>query len=92
MEAGLLEPRAKLEVAGMEQGSDADVFLVRSDDQGHSWSSFIDVNGAANSTQDARVPRMAVSPSGELIVTWHSQDNPGNTIGGDIDIFFAVSR
>ena len=35
---------------------------------------------------------VALAPSGEVIVTWHSREDPENSLGIDTDIFLSVSR
>jgi len=73
-------------------GADDDIIVVRSADNGQTWSSPAPLNNnAANDTGNDTNPRIATDGSGHWIVVWSSNDTLGGTIGTDQDILVARS-
>lgn len=78
-------------------GSDSDVFIAASEDEGTTWSPITALN--SNAAQDATSeisPRIAVNDAGEWMVVWASNDplplsDTGCGVGSDFDVFFATS-
>ena len=68
-------------------GTDYDILVARSDDNGATWTA-----AAALTTNSAwdRFPRVATDGGGNWLAVWTSSDDLGGTIGSDTDIL--VSR
>ncbi|HOJ32373.1 MAG TPA: exo-alpha-sialidase [Candidatus Hydrogenedentes bacterium] len=73
-------------------GTDSDIVFVRSTDNGNTWSATQPLHGfaAIDTGNDVR-PQIATDEHGTWVVTWHSNDSLGNTIGTDQDILFSRS-
>jgi len=72
-------------------GSDGDIFVARSTDNGASWSTPMTLNSNANSDIDEdRWPKVTTDGVGNWVTVWYSSENLGGTVGWDHDIF--VSR
>lgn len=72
-------------------GTDADIFVARSTDNGASWSTVAGLN--TNASSDAgidRDPRLATDGSGTWLVVWASDDDTTG-LGDDNDILIARS-
>src|SRR6185369_6141975 len=72
--------------------ADGDIFVLRSEDDGVSWSQPLAVNGYAGTdgaTDDS--PSLAIDAAGEAMVVWRSYDSLGGRIGTDADILRATS-
>lgn len=73
-------------------GTDYDILVSRSDDDGATWSAAAPLNSTAatdNTTDDQAV--IATDGAGTWIASWVSQYNLGGTIGTDNDLFVARS-
>ncbi len=72
-------------------GSDMDILVTRSSDNGATWSSpaLLNTNGMADSGTDIR-PMVATNGTGMWIAVWNSDENIGGS-GGDNDVFYARS-
>ena len=72
-------------------GTDADVLVATSSDDGKTWSApaALNTNAATDTGDDAR-PDIATDGAGTWLAVWHSSEDLGG-IGGDQDILFAVS-
>lgn len=73
-------------------GTDADILVSRSTDNGSSWSppALLNLNGTADTGQD-QLPRIANDRQGNWLVVWQSSSTLGGTAANDFDIFFSVS-
>jgi hypothetical protein len=75
-------------------GTDEDLLVSRSLDNGTSWiaATLLNSNGASDFifTQD-RAPQIATDAVGTWVVVWQSNDDMGGAIGADEDIFVARS-
>jgi len=72
-------------------GTDHDILVARSVNNGVSWTAptALNTNAASDSGIDAD-PKLSVDAAGNWIAVWHSLDDLGGTIGTDFDIL--VSR
>ena len=77
---------------GQGLGTDRDIVMASSTDNGATWSDpvAVNTNAASDSGQD-QGPEVATDGAGVWIVVWYSQDDLSGTIGGDMDILFARS-
>jgi hypothetical protein len=72
-------------------GTDRDILIARSDDNGATWSDPAPLNSNATSDENSDwTPRLASDGRGNWITVWSSADSLGDTIGVDRDIL--VSR
>lgn len=73
-------------------GSDQDIAVSRSTDNGVNWTDPVPLNSnaASDSGADAR-PIVVTDKSGIWLATWWSNDSLGGTAGSDFDILFARS-
>jgi len=69
-------------------GSDFDIFVARSTDNGATWSdsALLNTNGTTDSRTD-RGPAVAADGAGNWVAAWHSFENLNGTAGTDADIF-----
>ncbi len=73
-------------------GTEGDILVARSVDNGENWSIPVPLNtNAATDTGRDMSPRIATDGNGNWVVVWTSKDSLGNTIGTDEDILFARS-
>ena len=73
-------------------GSDVDILMARSSDNGVTWSAPAALNAnAASDTGNDRPPVVKTNRSGIWIAVWPSNDSLGTTTGTDRDILFARS-
>lgn len=73
-------------------GTDVDILVATSVDNGSTWTAPIPVNtNAATNSGGDYVPTTISVGSGVWVVVWHSYDSLGSTIGLDGDILFARS-
>jgi arylamine N-acetyltransferase len=73
-------------------GTDYDVLVARSTDNGETWSAPIPLN--TNATTDSGAdyyPTVATDGDGHWVAAWESTDSLGGTTGHDHDILFAIS-
>jgi Neuraminidase (sialidase) len=72
-------------------GTDEDILVARSSDNGATWSppAALNSNAASDSGGDYRAT-ISTNGAGNWVVVWDSHENLGGTIGSDFDIF--VSR
>ncbi len=77
---------------GATIGTDADVLVARSTDNGASWSAptALNANAAVDSVGDVD-PRLSTDRAGTWIAVWVSGDSLGGTIGSDGDILLSRS-
>lgn len=70
-------------------GSDFDLLVSRSTDNGATWTSpaLLNTNGMTDSGTDIR-PALATNNAGVWIAVWHSMENLNGTAGTDDDILF----
>ncbi len=73
-------------------GSDWDVLVARSTDNGVTWSAPVALNtNAASDLGDDLRPQVAEDGTGNWVAVWYSSENLGGAIGTDNDIFVARS-
>jgi len=73
-------------------GTDADILVARSSDDGATWTAPAPLNSnAASDTGQDQAPQLTTDAQGAWIATWHSRDSLGGTIGTDADILVARS-
>ncbi len=78
---------------GGTTGTDSDIHFARSVDNGANWSLVAPLNtNAATDTGDDSEPRVATDEQGNWVAVWTSDDDLGDTIGTDYDIFMARSK
>lgn len=73
-------------------GTDTDILVARSSDNGATWTNSAPLNSyaAVDASTDVS-PRIASDGNGHWVVVWNSNDPLGNTIGSDLDILVARS-
>jgi hypothetical protein len=73
-------------------GTDADVLVARSTDDGATWTApaALNTNAASDAEEDSR-PQVTTDGQGAWVAVWHSLDSLGDTIGADWDILVARS-
>jgi hypothetical protein len=73
-------------------GSDADILVARSTDNGATWTAPapLNTNAATDSGTDSS-PKVATDGAGHWVAVWQSNDTLGGTIDPDYDIFTARS-
>lgn len=74
-------------------GTEGDILVSRSTDNGATWSPLatLNTNAAVDSGTDAG-PHLATDGAGHWIATWYSYDSLGGTIGTDGDILISRSQ
>ena len=73
-------------------GTDSDIFVSRSTDDGVTWSAAQTLNSNAGSDSGSDwAPFVTTDSSGNCVVVWYSNDDLGATVGPDSDIFVARS-
>ncbi|MFQ5479382.1 MAG: sialidase family protein [Candidatus Binatia bacterium] len=73
-------------------GTDVDIMISRSVNNGATWSAQTALNGNATvDNRNDRNPRIATDSAGHWVAVWQSEDKLGGTIGIDRDILFATS-
>jgi hypothetical protein len=72
-------------------GTDKDIFISRSADNGATWTSPAPLNDAATDTGDDWHPTVVTDGMGNWLVVWDSQDAVEPGIGGDDDIIMSRS-
>ncbi len=73
-------------------GSDADILMASSTDDGVTWTAAAALNtNAASDTGHDALPQLTTDGQGLWIAVWRSRDSLGDTIGSDADILFARS-
>lgn len=73
-------------------GSDDDILVARSSDDGETWTAAEALNtNAASDTGLDWFPHVATDGAGTWIAVWQSTDTLGGTIGSDYDILYARS-
>jgi hypothetical protein len=77
---------------GSTIGTDADILVARSTDNGVSWTApaALNTNAASDSGIDGR-PQLTTDGAGNWVAVWESNENLGGTIGTDADILVARS-
>ena len=73
-------------------GTDNDILVARSTDNGATWSAPVALN--TNATTDAgadNFPQVTTDGAGKWVAVWTSDENLGGTIGTDLDILVAAS-
>lgn len=77
---------------GSTIGTDRDILVARSTDDGDTWTSPAKLNTNAGSDSGADVtPQVATDGAGKWVAVWRSNDTLGGTIGTDTDILVARS-
>lgn len=76
-------------VVWYKSGSDADIYMSKSTDNGASWTERTNI---CLSTGSDIFPSITADESGNLVIVWYSNDNMGDTIGNDNDILFSYSH
>ncbi len=73
-------------------GTDSDILVARSTDNGATWTApaALNTNAATDSGNDHAKPQVTTDGAGNWVAVWGSQDSLGGTIGTDMDIL--VSR
>jgi lipid-binding SYLF domain-containing protein len=73
-------------------GTDYDVLVARSTDDGVTWSAPAALNtNAASDIGDDTYQQVTTDGQGAWVASWHSWDSLGGTIGGDYDVLVARS-
>jgi Neuraminidase (sialidase) len=73
-------------------GTDFDVLVARSTDDGVTWTAPAALNtNAASDVEDDNRPQVTTDGRGTWVAVWHSEDSLGDTIGTDRDILVARS-
>jgi hypothetical protein len=68
-----------------------DILVIRSSDNGSSWSTPVTVNSnAATNNEDNIEPALAAAGPGNWVATWTSNEDLNGT-GGDFEVFYATS-
>jgi hypothetical protein len=71
---------------------DYDILVVRSSDNGVTWTSSVPLNtNAAGDIGDDASPQITTDGQGHWVAVWQSYDTLGGTIGGEGDILVALS-
>ncbi len=73
-------------------GTDADILVSRSTNNGATWTApvALNTNAAADSGQDL-APQVTTDDAGNWVAVWDSDDSLGGTIGTDADILVSLS-
>ena len=73
-------------------GSDLDIFVTRSTDNGATWTApaLLNTNGTSDSNSDNSA-QIATDGGGNWVAAWYSTENLNGTAGTDTDIFVATS-
>lgn len=73
-------------------GTDRDILVSRSTNNGTTWTApaALNTNAFSDSGNDAD-PQIATDGAGNWVAVWISTDDLGGTIGGDPDILYALS-
>jgi BNR repeat-like domain len=81
-----------LENLGGALGVDSDILVVRSTDNGATWTAPAALNSTAQTDTGAdEFPIITAGSDGEWLAVWHSVEDLGGTVGTDKDILMAVS-
>jgi hypothetical protein len=73
-------------------GTDGDILVARSTDNGASWTAPVALNtNAGSDTGDDDYPQVTTDGAGIWVTVWDSYDSLGGTIGTDYDILFATN-
>jgi Neuraminidase (sialidase) len=74
-------------------GTDYDILVARSTDNGATWTAptALNTNAATDSGDDHRWPQVTTDRLGNWVAAWHSEDSLEGTVGTDDDIFFSRS-
>jgi len=77
---------------GGTAGTDIDIFVATSTDDGASWSApiLLNTNGNTDSGSDFR-PVIATDGGGNWVAAWESDEDLGGTAGTDRDVFVTTS-
>ncbi|MEE2672842.1 MAG: exo-alpha-sialidase [Myxococcota bacterium] len=77
---------------GGTAGTDADIFVARSSDNGETWTApaLLNSNGTSDSGMDI-LPQISTDAAGNWVAVWQSIENLDGTAGTDEDIFVAAS-
>ena len=67
-------------------GTDADILMAVSTDNGLHWSKPSPLHDAATDASHDDMPSIAADPSGAWVVVWVSDNSFGGTTGADFDI------
>lgn len=74
-------------------GTDQDLLIASSSDDGINWTTPTAVNNNARTdTEGDFSPRLLALPSGDWVTVWISDNPLGDTVGMDNDVFLAVSK
>lgn len=74
-------------------GTDSDVFLAKSQDNGQTWTPprLLNTNATSDTGSD-ELPQIATDGKGHWVATWYSSENLNGTAGVDTDILVATSN
>jgi hypothetical protein len=74
-------------------GTDYDILVARSTDDGATWTAptALNTNAATDSGDDHRWPQVTTDGLGNWVAAWHSDDSLEGMVGTDDDIFFSRS-
>jgi Neuraminidase (sialidase) len=73
-------------------GTDNDILVARSDDNGTTWTTAQVLNGTASTDSgEDENPKLLSDGAGNWLAVWRSLDSLGGTVGTDRDIFFTQS-
>jgi len=73
-------------------GTDGDILMSRSTDNGATWTAAAPLNtNAVTDSGDDRWPLVRTDPAGNWVTVWQSDDSLGGTIGTDGDILVSYS-
>ena len=73
-------------------GTDFDIFVATSKNNGDTWSTpaLLNTNGNSDTLNDS-YPQITTDGAGNWVATWHSRENLNGTAGTDDDIFVTTS-
>ena len=77
---------------GGTAGTDDDIFVATSTDNGASWTApaLLNTNGTTDTDNDEQ-PHVTTDGAGNWVTVWRSEEDLGGTAGTDSDIFVATS-
>jgi hypothetical protein len=80
------------EILNFTAGSDSDIFVATSMNNGTTWTSpaLLNTNGTSDSGLDID-PRSMTDEKGNWVTVWYSTEDLGSTAGTDVDNFLAES-
>ncbi len=74
-------------------GTDEDIFVARSTDDGATWTppAVLNSNAATDATRNDEVVQVTTDRQGNWVAVWEAEGVPGEPFGADAEIFVSVS-